>query len=61
MNSRAVNDAGQAIYTENGVTTFKSLPNFFIRITLELTNKTHVVQRVYRTFMAQLGLLGGNF
>ena len=61
LNSRKVEDSGPAIYTTGGVTAFKTIPAFFFRISIELTNKTYTLRRVYQSFVGYLGNLGGNF
>ena len=59
--SRKIEDTRATIYTENGITAFRTIPHFFFQVSIELTNKVYTLRKVYQTFSDYLGLLGGNF
>ena len=61
LTSRRIQDVSSSIITENGTTQFKTIPQSYFFISIELTNKIYTAERVYQTFFDYLGNLGGNF
>lgn len=47
FNSRRIEDMNTGIFTENGVTAFKTVPYSYFWISIELTNKIYTLRRVY--------------